>query len=98
MKGRVLQLDLSLDDVGTSSEDTSMLGSMVAEAMSQAAEVLQQTIHPLMPCSSYSFHALISILVTSRGDTPAMAITVGAISKKEFVRCKCITQSISADW
>ena len=98
MKGRVLQLDHSLHDVSTSREDPTMLGSVVAKAVSQAAEVLEQSIHTLMPGSSYSFHALISILVTSRGVAPAVSISIGTICQEDFIRIKGITQSIPADW
>jgi len=97
LKGRIFDLDHGLNNVGNSTEDLAMLGSVMAEAVSQTMELLEETIDGLMAGSSNCFHVLIRIVKSIRSERPTIAITVGTIGKKEFIRSQCFIQTISAD-
>ena len=71
-----------------------MLGSVVPEAVMEDIELLQKTVDILMPRSGLTFHPLISVLLSSRGVTPAVSISIGTICKEDLIRSKGITHSI----
>jgi len=97
LKGRIFNFDHGLNNVSNSTEDLAMFGSVMSKAILQATELLEETIDGLMVRSGNCFHALIRIVKSIGSERPTIAITVGAIGKKEFIKSQCFIQTISAD-
>jgi len=97
LKCRIFDLDHGLNNVSNCIKDSAVFGSVMAEAVSQAMELLEETIDGLMAGSSNCFHVLIRIVKSIRSERPTIAITAGAIRKEEFISSQSFIQTISAD-
>ena len=74
-----------------------MLGSVVSKAISQTMELLENTIHSLVPGSSDSLHPLIRSVESIRRVAPPVSVRIRTVGKEHLIRSQGISQTITAD-
>jgi len=92
-----LHLDLGLHNVGHCHESQAMLGSVVTPTILHGTKLLEEAIDCLMSCSCHCLHVLLSCVVATRSETPAMRILVATISNKQLIIHQSLIQSVSAN-